>query len=178
MGFFDFLSSSNKYGKKVLFGFIHATLAGADGDMASEEVAKSLELLGISPNNEEFLNLVQNKSPENIKEELRELNQDDRKKLIKDLIEISKSDGHFSPAESTIILAIVNEWGWDLEKSYELLISCGLSREECEQALESSGQEKTKSSDVKESQENVFCSKCGSKQNGNKFCTNCGNKLF
>jgi len=178
MGFFDFLSSSNKYGKKVLFGFVHAMLAGADGDMASEEVAKSLELLGISPNDEEFLNLVQNKSAVNIKEELRDLSQDDRKKLVKDLIEISKSDGHFSPAESTIILAIVNEWGWDLEKSYELLISCGLSREECEQALESSGQEKTKSSDVKESQENVFCSKCGSKQNGNKFCTNCGNKLF
>ena len=178
MGFFDFLSSSNKYGKKVLFGFVHAMLAGADGDMASEEVAKSLELLGISPNDEEFLNLVQNKSAVNIKEELRDLSQDDRKKLIKDLIEISKSDGHFSPAESTIILAIVNEWGWDLEKSYELLISCGLSREECEQALESSEQPKTKSNDVKKSQENVFCSKCGSKQSENKFCSNCGNKLF
>ena len=82
MGFFDFLSSSNKYGKKVLFGFVHAMLAGADGDMASEEVAKSLELLGISPNDEEFLNLVQNKSAVNIKEELRDLSQDDRKKLL------------------------------------------------------------------------------------------------
>jgi hypothetical protein len=177
MGFFDFLSSSNKYGKKVLFGFVHAMLAGADGDMGSEEVAKSLELLGISPNDEEFLNLVQNKSAANIKEELRALNQDDRKKLVKDLIEISKSDGHFSPAESTIILAIVNEWGWDLEKSYELLISCGLSREECEQALDSSNKDKSLPKDDNESSDNVFCAKCGSKQNENKFCTNCGNKI-
>ena len=31
--------------------------------------------------------------------------------------------------------------------------------------------------DKKEIKNDIFCPKCGSKQNENKFCTNCGNKL-
>ena len=54
---------------------------------------------------------------------------DDKKKLVNDLIEISKSDGHFDQAEADVILNLTGSWGWNRDLIEEALTLSGFKKE-------------------------------------------------
>jgi len=133
MGIFDFFSSSSNFEKKVLFGTLHLSLCAVDGETSSEEVTKSLELLKIKPSDfDYFMKRVQkkiDKGGDSLHKELLKLSNDDKKKLVNDLIEISKSDGHFDQAEADVIFNLTGAWGWNRDLIEEALALSGFKKE-------------------------------------------------
>ena len=133
MGIFDFFSSSSNFEKKVLFGTLHLSLCAVDGETSSEEVTKSLELLKIKPSDfDYFMKRVQkkiDKGGDSLHKELLKLSGEDKRKLVTDLIEISKSDGHFDQAEADVIFNLTGAWGWNRDLIEEALALSGFKKE-------------------------------------------------
>jgi tetratricopeptide (TPR) repeat protein len=153
MGIFDFFSSSSNFEKKVLFGTLHLSLCAVDGETSTEEVTKSLELLKIKPSDiDYFMKRVQkkiDKGGDSLQKELLKLSDEDKKKLVNDLIEISKSDGHFDQAEADVILNLTGAWGWNTDLIEEALALSGFKKNISEDKSENlSNNEKTSHSNV------------------------------